>query len=134
LTDGGNNAGTPDPLTAAAAARALGIRVYAVGVSSSGLAPSAVPASMGEAPSSLSSNEERLLQRIASVSHGRYYRAQDNAALEHVMGEINRLERTELTLREVLSYHELFWIPLGLALALLLTAGALRATILRGVP
>src|SRR5579862_2626239 len=112
LTDGGNNTGTPDPLTAAAIARALGIRVYAVGVSSNKVSRSEIPASMGEAPSALTTVEERLLQRIATTSGGRYYRATDNAALERVMGEIDQLERTELTLREVLSYRELFWIPL----------------------
>jgi Ca-activated chloride channel family protein len=134
LTDGGNNTGAPDPLTAAAAARALGIRVYAVGVSSTTLAKSDIPASMGEAPSSLSSGEERLLQRIATTSGGRYYRATDRAALERVIGEIDRLERTELTVREVLSYRELFWIPLALALMLLLLAAVLRSTVLRAVP
>ena len=134
LTDGGNNTGTPDPLTAAAIARALGIRVYAVGVSSNKVSSSEIPASMGEAPSSLTTFEERLLQRIATTSGGRYYRATDNAALEHVMGEIDRLERTELTLREVLSYRELFWIPLALALLSLVTAMVLRETLLRGIP
>jgi Ca-activated chloride channel family protein len=134
LTDGGNNTGTPDPLTAAAIARALGIRVYAVGVSSNKVSSSEIPASMGEAPSSLTTFEERLLRRIASTSGGKYYRATDNAALEHVMGEIDRLERSELTLREVLSYRELFWIPLSLSLVLLAVAGGLRSTVLRGVP
>jgi Ca-activated chloride channel homolog len=134
LTDGGNNTGVPDPLTSAAAARALGIRVYAVGVSSNTIAKSDIPASMGEAPSSLSSVEERLLKQIATTSGGRYYRATDNASLERVIGEIDRLERTELTLREVLSYRELFWIPLGIALAVLLAASGLHATVLRGVP
>ncbi len=134
LTDGGNNTGTPDPLTAAAIARALGIRVYAVGVSSNKVSSSEIPASMGEAPSSLTTFEERLLQRIATTSGGRYYRATDNATLQHVMGEIDRLERTELTLREVLSYREMFWVPLALALLLLSAAVALRETILRGVP
>jgi Ca-activated chloride channel family protein len=134
LTDGGNNTGAPDPLTAAAIARALGIRVYAVGVSSNKVSNSEIPASMGEAPSSLTTFEERLLQRIATTSGGRYYRATDNAALEHVMGEIDRLERTELTLREVLSYREMFWVPLALALFLLAAAVALRESVLRGVP
>jgi Ca-activated chloride channel family protein len=134
LTDGGNNTGTPDPLTAAAIARALGIRVYAVGVSSTNVSRSEIPATMGEAPSSLTTFEERLLQRIATTSGGRYYRATDNATLQRVMGEIDRAERTELTLREVLSYRELFWIPLGVALLLLGTAAALRLTVFRGVP
>lgn len=134
LTDGGNNTGTPDPLTAAAIARALGIRVYAVGVSSNKVSSHEIPASMGEAPSSLTTFEERLLRRIATTSGGQYYRATDNAALEQVMGEIDRLERTELTLREVLSYRELFWIPLVLSLLLLAVAALLRSTMLRGVP
>jgi Ca-activated chloride channel family protein len=134
LTDGGNNTGTPDPLTAAAIARALGIRVYAVGVSSNKVSSSEIPASMGEAPSSLTTFEERLLRRIATTSGGRYYRATDNVALEHVMGEIDRLERTELTLREVLSYREMFYVPLALALLLLAVAVLLRETVLRGVP
>lgn len=134
LTDGGNNTGTPDPLTAAAIARALGIRVYAVGVSSNTVARSEIPASMGEAPSSLSTFEEQLLQRIATTSGGRYYRATDNAALEHVMAEIDRLERTELTLREVLSYREVFWAPLTLSLMLFTAAALLRQTVFRGVP
>jgi Ca-activated chloride channel family protein len=134
LTDGGNNTGTPDPLTAASIARALGIRVYAVGVSSNKISRNEIPASMGEAPSSLTTFEERLLQRIATTSGGRYYRATDNATLEHVIAEIDRLERTELTLREVLSYRELFWAPLGLSLLLFGIATILRSTVLRGVP
>jgi Ca-activated chloride channel family protein len=68
------------------------------------------------------------------MSGGRYYRATDNATLQRVMGEIDRAERTELTLREVLSYRELFWIPLGVALLLLGAAATLRLTVLRGVP
>jgi Ca-activated chloride channel homolog len=134
LTDGGNNTGKPDPLTAAAVARALGIRVYAVGVSANGTSRSEIPATMGEAPSSLTTAEERLLQRIASTSGGRYYRATDNAALENVMAQIDRAERTELTLREVLSYRELFWIPLVLGLMCLVSSAVLRSTVLRGVP
>jgi len=134
LTDGGNNTGTPDPLTAASIARALGIRVYAVGVSSNKASRSEIPATMGEAPSSLTTFEERLLQRIATTSGGRYYRATDNATLEHVIAEIDRLERTELTLREVLSYRELFVVPLSIALLLLGGAAMLRETVLRGVP
>jgi Ca-activated chloride channel family protein len=134
LTDGGNNTGAPDPLTAASIARALGIRVYAVGVSSNKVSRSEIPASMGEAPSSLTTFEERLLQRIATTSGGRYYRATDNATLEHVIAEIDRLERTELKLREVLSYRELFAVPLAIALLLFGSAAMLRSTVLRGVP
>ncbi len=141
VTDGGNNAGMPDPLTAAAIARALGIRVYAVGVSANTLhgTEAAVdsmgaPASMGEAPSSLTSVEELLLKRIATTSGGRYYRATDDAGLRGAIEDIDRLERTDLHLRQVLTYHEWFWVPVVTACVLFIGAWALRATLLKGVP
>jgi Ca-activated chloride channel family protein len=138
LTDGGNNAGSPDPLTAAAAARALGIRIYTVGVSARATTPTAPyltgrPASM-ESPSALTTVEERLLRQIATVSGGRYYRATDDNALRGVMGEIDQLERSEVHLTEVLSYHEYFWVPLVVGLLLLLASLVLRTTVLRTVP
>jgi Ca-activated chloride channel homolog len=141
LTDGGNNAGAPDPMTAAAIARALGIRVYAIGVSATRAGSGPPLDSMGrpatmtdEAASSLTTVQEVLLRRIATTSGGRYYRAGDDAALRVVMADIDRLERTDVTIREVLSYRELFWIPLALALAALVLAWSLRATVLRGLP
>ena len=135
LTDGGNNTGYPDPLVAAEAARALGIRIYAIGVSSGGATPLAPyetgrPATM-EAPSTLSSHEEQILQRIASISNGRYFRVSDDGALVHVLAEIDGLERTERHLTEVISYHEYFAIPLGAALLLLVAEMWLGATWLR---
>lgn len=138
LTDGGNNAGRPDPLTAAAAARALGIRIYTVGVSGRGRTPTAlyatgVPANM-ETPSAITTVEERLLTRIATVSGGRYYRATDDAALRGIMTDIDRLEQSEVHLTEVLSYREYFWVPLTVGLLLLVTALALRLTVLRTLP
>lgn len=138
LTDGGNNTGYPDPLAAAEAARALGIRIYAIGVSSGGATPLAPyetgrPATM-EAPSTLSSHEEQILQRIASISDGRYFRVSDDGALVHVLAEIDGLERTDRHLSEVLSYHEYFVIPLGAAVVLLVLELALRATWLRTIP
>jgi Ca-activated chloride channel homolog len=138
ITDGGNNTGYPDPLAAAEAARALGIRIYTIGVSSGGATPVALyatgrPATM-EAPSALSTAEERTLRRIASISGGRYYRAADDAALSRVLADVDGLERTERRLHEVLSYREYGTIPLTIALLLLTAELALRATWLRTVP
>lgn len=138
LTDGGNNAGTPDPLTAAAAARALGIRIYTVGVSANGTTPTAPyrtgrPATM-ESPSALTTVEERLLKQIATVSGGKYYRAADDNTLRSVMDEIDQRERSEVHLTEVLNYHEYFWAPLTLGLVLLMGWVALSRTVLRTVP
>ncbi|HWZ59603.1 MAG TPA: VWA domain-containing protein [Gemmatimonadaceae bacterium] len=138
LTDGGNNAGTPDPLTAAAAARALGIRIYTVGVSARAVTPTAPyltgrPASM-ESPSALTTVEERLLRQIATTSGGQYFRATDDNALRGIMDQIDQAERSELHVTEVLSFHEYFWVPLALGLVLLVASLALRMTILRTVP
>jgi Ca-activated chloride channel homolog len=135
LTDGGNNTGYPDPLAAAEAARALGIRIYTIGVSSGGATPLAPyetgrPATM-EAPSTLSSHEERILQRIASISNGRYFRVSDDGALVHVLSEIDGLERTERHVTEVLSYREYFSIPLVAAILVLIVEMVLGATWLR---
>jgi Ca-activated chloride channel homolog len=138
LTDGGNNAGTPDPLTAAAAARALGIRIYTVGVSAHETTPTAPyrtgrPATM-ESPSALTTVEERLLRQIATVSGGQYFRAADDNTLRDVMAEIDRRERSDIHLTEVLSYHEYFWVPLALGLLLLVAWVGLSRTVLRTVP
>lgn len=138
ITDGGNNTGYPDPLTSAEAARALGIRIYTIGVSSRGRTPLAPyetgrPATM-EAPSTLSTAEERTLQRIASISGGRYYPAGDDATLARVLADIDRIERTERRLTEVVTYHEYFAIPLVAAVLMVMLGAALQSTWLRSIP
>lgn len=138
ITDGGNNAGTPDPLTAAEIARALGIRIYTVGVSSHGATPIAPyetgrPATM-EAPTPLSTAEERLLRRVAEATGGRYFRAADQPAMNAVMDEIDKLERTERQLTEVRSWREWFPFIIGPALLLLLLEIGLGSTWLRTLP
>jgi Ca-activated chloride channel homolog len=138
LTDGGNNTGYPDPLAAAEAARALGIRIYTIGVSSHGATPIAPyetgrPATM-EAPSALTSREEQILGRIASISNGQYFRVSDDSTLVRVLGEIDGLERTDRHLSEVVSYREYFVIPLAGAVLLIACEMLLRTTWLRTTP
>jgi len=138
ITDGGNNTGSPDPLTAAEAARALGIRIYAVGMTGSGPAKTDLyrtgrPATM-EASGTLSSSDECTLQRIASRSGGRFYRASDRQALAGVLGEIDRLEKAELHLREVRRQREYFALLAVPALLLLAVELALRVSWLRTLP
>jgi Ca-activated chloride channel family protein len=145
LTDGGNNTGAPDPVTAARIARALGIRIYAIGVSAPG--PPAPPTPLerdrwwrgqglayGETPATLTTRDEQMLRQIATVSGGAYYRATDARGLSAIMGEIDRIEKGALTLREVRGYHE-YGPPLVLAGFLLLALElALRTTWLRTAP
>ncbi len=136
VTDGGNNTGAPDPLTAAGIARALGIRVYTVGVSGHSAAPPSLesrPATM-EAPTPLTDRDETMLRRIASASGGRYYRASDRAGLARAVSDIDALEKTPLHLREARAYDEHFpWLIVPAAL-LLIGELVLSATWLRRVP
>ena len=127
LTDGINNRGAVDPLTAAQLARAVGVRVYTIGVGSSGLA--AVPMDdpqLGRRYARLPVEiDEPILQQVAALTGGRYYRARDTRALAAIYREIDRLERSEVT---DVQYEE--WIdrgPLLCALAFALLAAGWAA-------
>lgn len=96
LTDGENNRGAVDPHTAAAAAAALGVRVYTIGVGTEGEAR--VPTGRGLSglryemvPVRI---DEVLLRDIADRTGGRYFRATDGAALERIFRQIDQLEKS----------------------------------------
>lgn len=121
LTDGVNNRGTVDPRTAANAAAALGIRMYTIGVGSEGMAP--VPVGRGvfglryeNRPVEI---DEALLEYVAQVSGGRYFRARDGLALQRIYEQIDQLERSPIRSRRFVRYQELYRWPLGAALAAL---------------
>lgn len=133
LTDGENNRGAIDPRTAALAAGAFGIRIYAIGVGSEGMA--AVPVGRGlfglryeNRPVKI---DEALLNEIATNTGGRYFRAKDAQALQSIYEQIDALERSIVEARAYIRYTERFRWPLLLGLAALLGELALRAR--RGV-
>jgi Ca-activated chloride channel homolog len=117
FTDGVNNRGI-HPRTAARAAGAFGIRIYAVGVGSMGVAP--MPVRRGPAGLVYESMrveiDDALLTEIAEQTGGRYYRAVDPQALEQITNEIDRLERTPVEVRRTVRFRELYRWPLGIAL------------------
>lgn len=129
LTDGVNNRGSIDPRTAARAASVYGIKIYAIGVGTVGMAP--VP--VGRGPAGLRYElqpvriDEALLSEVARMTGGRYFRARDAAALRLVYDQIDRLERTTIQSRSYVRYSELFRMPLGLGLLALLGELALLA-------
>lgn len=135
VTDGRNNAGQLAPEAAAEAARALGVRVYTVGVGTQGLAPYRVDGPLGsryvQVPADL---DEELLQGIAEVTDGRYFRATDSEGLREVFETIDRLEKTEIESRVRVLYTELFQWALIPALLLLLIERTLVATRLGAIP
>jgi Ca-activated chloride channel family protein len=126
LTDGVNNRGSIDPRTAAAAAGAFGIKIYAIGVGSRGMAPTPVGRGAFGLRYDLRPVEidEELLTEIAESTGGRYYRATDAASLARVTEEIDRLERVPITTRTYTRYTELYHWVVGIALlGLLLELG-----------
>lgn len=125
VTDGVNNAGEIDPLSAAAVAEGLGLRVYTVGVGSEGEAT--VPVRVRNPITGRIETrdttmhvevDEELLAGIASRTGGRFYRATDSDALEQVFAEIDRLERTPLQVKRYVRYREDFQPFVWAALAL----------------
>jgi Ca-activated chloride channel family protein len=98
LTDGINNRGAVDPATAAELARALGVRVYTIGVGTTGVAPVPVDDPLfGRRTRPMQVEiDEPTLEAIAARTGGRYFRATDTRSLSAVYREIDRLERTDL--------------------------------------
>ncbi|MYD85918.1 MAG: VWA domain-containing protein [Acidobacteria bacterium] len=136
LTDGRNNRGSIDPPTAAQMAQALGVRIYAVGAGTRGAAPMPVDDPLfgrrtAQVPVDI---DDEALEGIASLTGGRYFRATDRESLERVYEEIDALETTAIEMTSFTRYGELFHLPLGVGLGLLLLEAALGRTVLRRLP
>jgi Ca-activated chloride channel family protein len=136
LTDGDNNRGAIDPATAAEMARALGVRVYTIGVGTSGIAPFPVDDPVfGRRYDQVQVRiDEPTLRHIAERTGGRYFRARDTEALRGIYRQIDQMEKSDLTSA---AYSE--WRDRGpdlalAALALLAIASALSLTVWQRVP
>ena len=120
LTDGENNGGMVDPVQAAELAASLGIKVYTIGLGTNGMASTPVMkdprGNLIYQPRPVTIDEE-LLQRIASITGGQYFRATDNESLVQIYESIDQLEKSEIEGFEFYRYTEHFSIFLYLALA-----------------
>ena len=135
LTDGQNNRGEIDPLTAAQAAQALNIRIYTIGVGTHGTAPYPVETVFGKRYQNVPvSIDEDMLKEIANSTGGRYYRATDEASLAHIYSEIDRLERTKIQVEEYKETAELYGPWLASALLCLALEALLSLTWFRKLP
>lgn len=122
LTDGVNNAGTVQPEDAAQIAAELGVRVYTIGVGTRGkaLSPVAIYPN-GQYKYDLVDVEidERMLERVATLTGGRYFRATDEKSLAKIYNEIDTLEKTRIKVTEHNRRNEEYF-PYALAGACLL--------------
>ena len=136
LTDGRNNAGEVDPITAARIAKALGVRIYTIGVGTRGnaLYPVDDPFFGRRYVSMPVEIDEDLLREIARETGGRYFRATDTAALERIFDEIGKLEKTKIEVKHYVRYKELFIRFLLPAFAILLLEIVVANTRFRKLP
>jgi Ca-activated chloride channel homolog len=135
LTDGVNNAGEVDPISAAEIAKAFGIRIYTIGVGTRGEAPYPVQTPFGTRYQMVPVDiDEAMMTKIADLTGGQYFRATNNRALAEIYEKIDKLEKTKIEITSYKNasekYHSWLW---GGLLLLLIELGLSR-TILRKLP
>jgi Ca-activated chloride channel family protein len=136
MTDGQNNAGKIEPMTAAEAAQTLNVKVYTIGVGTRGMGK--VPVFMGGRkvgyrPQPVDIDEDTL-QKIANMTKGKYYRADNSEKFKSIYAEIDKLEKTEAEVKKFAHHQELFAWLISPGLALLLLETLLRHTVFRRLP
>jgi Ca-activated chloride channel family protein len=136
LTDGVNNAGEIDPLTAAQAAEALGVKIYTIGAGKPGQTSVVQfdPIQGQRTVQRTNSLDEEILQQIADTTGGRYYAVSDTEGLRAVYDEINQLEKSEIEVRTFSRFTELAPRLLLPAALILLAEMSLKQTMLRKIP
>jgi Ca-activated chloride channel homolog len=136
VTDGVNNRGEVQPIDAAEIARTLGVKVYTIGVGSSGIAR--VPINdpvYGKVYATLQVEiDEASLKKIADITNGIYYRATDRPTLERIFADIGRLEKTKIKVKSYTHYNERFNSFLLPALALVFLGTLVGFTRLGKIP
>ena len=135
LTDGSNNRGDLSPMTAAEIAKSFGIRVYTIGVGTNKMAP--YPVSVGGTVQYMNIPVEidtKTLSEIAAATDGDFYRATNNSELKKIYKEIDKLEKSKLTVKKFSKRYEAYQPYAMVAIALLFLEMLLRITIFRKLP
>jgi Ca-activated chloride channel family protein len=137
MTDGQNNSGKVQPLTAAEVAQTLKVKVYTIGIGLRGMAPmprrdpSTGQMTIQMMPADV---DEDTLQRIADKTGGKYYRADSADTMRRIYADIDRLEKTEVEVKKFEHFDELYR-PFSLGgLSLLLLEFILSQTVWRKLP
>lgn len=132
LTDGVNNAGNISPVTAAEIAKKQKVRIYTIGIGTTGMAPYPLPT--GGTVSLPVEIDEATMTKISKETGGQYFRAQRNAELDAIYNDIDKMERTKFNVRQYSKRGELFE-PFALAaLIVFLLELLMRMVVLRRLP
>ena len=145
LTDGENNTGKIPPNTAAEAIKALKIHFYAIGAGINGVAPTPVfNPQNGKPLTDMFGNvmyqnqrvhfNEAGLKEVAKIADGQFFRATDTKSLEQIFADIDKLEKTTVSVKKYQQYRDLFPICIASGLGLLLVQLLLSQTIWKKLP
>jgi len=136
LTDGRNNRGELDPITAAKVGKAYNIRIYTIGAGKRGdaLYPIDDPIFGKRYVKMPVEIDEDLLKHVASITGAQYFRATDKTSLEKIYAEIGEMEKTKIEVKEYTRYKELFVNYLLLALVMITAEIVLSQTRFRKIP
>lgn len=136
LTDGRNNRGQLDPVTAAKVAQSMGVRIYTIGAGKRGeaLYPIEDPIFGKRYVHMPVEIDEDVLTQIANLTGGKYFRATDKTSLERIYAEIGEMEKTKIEVKEFTRYTELFVPYLLAAIFVFLLEIILANTVFRKIP
>jgi Ca-activated chloride channel family protein len=145
LTDGENNTGKIPPRTAAEALKALKVHFYAIGAGINGIAPTPVfNAQTGKPITDMFGNilyqnqqvhfNEAGLKEVAQIADGQFYRATDTKSLEQIFSDIDKFEKTTVSVKKYQQYRDLFPICIAAGLSLLVAQLLLSQTIWKKLP
>jgi len=135
LTDGINNMGAIDPVTAAEIASLYGIRIYTIGIGTIGTAPYPFETPFGIQYQNVEVKiDEALLQKISSMTNGKYFRAVNKRKLESIYQEIDKMEKSKIDVTEFRRKKEEFFPFVLIALVMLGVEIVLRHTVFKTIP
>jgi Ca-activated chloride channel family protein len=145
LTDGENNTGKIPPNTAAEAIKALKIHFYAIGAGINGIAPTPVfNPQNGKPVTDMFGNimyqnlrvhfNEAGLKEVAKIADGQFYRATDTKSLEQIFSDIDKLEKTTVSVKKYQQYRDLFPVCIATGLGLLFAQLLLSQTVWKKLP
>ncbi|HLD56440.1 MAG TPA: VWA domain-containing protein [Candidatus Omnitrophota bacterium] len=136
LTDGENNAGNLDPVTAAELAKTFGIKIYTITIGKGGLVPFPIedPVFGKRYVQAEVKVDEQILKRIADITDGRHFAAGDPQGLTQAYKRINELETSEVKIKEYSSYRELYHLFLVPGLLMLLAEVLAANTVFLKLP
>src|SRR6266513_2970622 len=143
LTDGENNTGKIPPNTAAEAIKALKIHFYAIGAGINGIAPAPIYTSHGpltDAEGNILYQKQQVefnesgLREVAKIADGKFFRATDTKSLEQIYGDIDKLEKSTVSVKKYQQYRDLFPLCLMSGCGLLLAQILLSQTVWKKLP